>query len=153
MTDCYLTQRCEDSLNRLGEQRHRSFARAIRDSIAIDIEAGVNGRQIPNVCGAFQIENQYRFNFRDQKNYGISLTRPEAYEFLRHYTSIGRETFRKNYTATAFEKKYHVQPAFYSRDKRQILLTYAQWIHFLDLKINITLPACLGPFFRSSSDG
>lgn len=143
MANKYLEERCLHALDLLDEQRHRAYARAIRVSVTIDLNAAQESMYPPNVFRADQIETAYNFTMRDQRAYGIGLTLRDAYPFISQFRAIGEPTFRREYSATKYYKKYGVKPTLLTAQSNRMLLTYAEWIHFVDLTIELDLPLCI----------
>ena len=139
--DTFLSEICRRVLQELAPVRREAFVQAFSASLLLDgsyISRNVTG--LPNVLRPYDIEREYGFSFNDQRAYGISLTRPAAYQFLRQYTAIRKFAFDKRYTRIYYEEQFGTQPCYMSESSKVMLLTYAEWLHFLKINIQPDLP-------------
>ena len=95
-----------------------------------------------------EIETKYSFSKVDQKAFSICLLRPAAFEFLSGYIGDTRWTFDKKYSVGSYEEKYGVLPNTLTPGGNRLLLTYAEWLHFANLTIDLTLPDQLSDLLR-----
>jgi hypothetical protein len=120
------------------EDQKVAFAQALKESITLDM----SGHNPPKLSSPYDIRQRYGFSFEDQRNYRISLGKREALEFLKEFGKTGLNTgFNKRYT----ESRYQL---VFNRDRcakvgRSLLLTYAEWLHFVDFRFEPDFPSVL----------
>lgn len=140
MSNSYLETRCQKAIDALDSKLHRAFARAVKDSLTVDLDVAARQSRFPKVVRADGIEQRYSFKRHDQRSYHICLLKAEAYKFLSHYTILSKHTFNKRFTKPAYVEKYSVDPLCLNETSNRMLLTYAEWLHFADITVQPDLP-------------
>lgn len=122
-------------LERLPEGQRKMYAQALEASFTIDI----SGRNQP--YDASYIEENFGFNYSAQNQLAISITRPKAEKFLQ---SISCPTISKGFKNTfnrdKFKEVFNQREAICIYKNQQMLLTYAEWLHFVNNIVQLELP-------------
>jgi hypothetical protein len=151
----YLEQVLEYAAKKLSNDQRDPFLRAVQMSTHIDVDyLEAHQKQFPlgnrkaspvlkprrrtpvrpNISSIEQIQIETGFDAKDMAEFRIALTRPEAYEYLSTLTSLKRTVFEKDFTIDSYKQKFGVDP--FDMGRKRLLLTYAQWIHFMGLPVN-----------------
>jgi hypothetical protein len=163
--DDYIESACRDSLSKLDSGRHESFAQAIRMSMRIDVDyCNAHDTQFPEgnrrilpvrdgrrprrpkIATIAEITRDTGFDNKDLHGFKIALGRPEAFDFLSTLTTLAKTVFEKHFTVDAYVRKFGHSPTDMGRSR--LLLTYAEWIHFVGLTHSPQVPRSLDRLFR-----
>jgi hypothetical protein len=155
----YLQQVLEEAKQKLSAEQHGQFLRAIKMSTRIDIDyldahqkqfphgnrkaepvrkPRARLPQAPNVDTVEAIQKATGFDSKDMAEFRIALTRPNAFRYLSGLTSLRKTIFERDFTVETYIGKFGMNA--FDMGRNRLLLTYAQWIHFVGLPINPSLP-------------
>lgn len=115
-------------------KQKRTYALALRLSIRLDID----GTSRPNPATVLSISREYGFNPKYQKDSFIAINKQKAKKFLTDFGYTINTSFDKTYNRPAYKEVFDREA--FTINRRQMLLTYAEWLHFVDYPFEPPLP-------------
>jgi hypothetical protein len=130
--------------NRLpdGESKDH-FSRAVEASFALD----TTGRDPPRPKSAMDIQNEWGFTVAAQKKYGMALGKDAAWIGLLEPVNAPVNTYvYKQLTKTSYPERFGREPVMHNG--KQMLLTVAEWLHFVRHEFSCPLPQAIQKHLR-----
>lgn len=118
-----------------------NFAKAVNASFALD----TTGRTPPQPKSAKDIDDEYGFNVPAQKRYGLILGKDAAWSSLLKPINAPVNTYvYKHLTKETYPTRFGRQPVLHNQ--KQMLLTVAEWLHFVPHEFSCPLPRAIQRF-------
>lgn len=138
----YLEEHLEKHFMSAPEELKLQFAMAARASLRLDMQT-----KPPRPATAKEIQRESQISLEDQRAWRISLTRPEAIKFLKERTNnTGR--LPKRCTADNYRKFFKRTPTTVPGHDDWLLLTYAEWLHFVNITLEPPLPKAIARYLN-----
>lgn len=94
----------------------------------------------PKVWSVESIIFESELTIEDLSSHRILIGRKQASKFISSYRVIRESMFEKFFTVDSFIYKFGFRPYTIDGDQRSMLLTYAQWWHFVGLPGSPSIP-------------
>lgn len=137
----FIESKARSAFSNLGtDDLRKSFASALKQSITIDISNSSN----PNPASVNRIKDKYGFQPEIQKSYFLAVNKQSAKLFLMELGYPVNTNFDRLYNRISYKEKFNREP--YVFGVRQMVLTYAEWLHFVDYTFEPEFPDFLSPY-------
>jgi len=139
----FLDQKAELILKILvTEAQKKTFAKAMKLSTSLDI-SGLEA----NPPSVHTINEEFGFQPDVQRNYFIAVNRKQAKIFLQEMGVPVRSDFDKVYNRPYYFEVFKKEP--FTIGKRQMILTYSEWLHFVKYPFEPEFPSILTTLLRA----
>lgn len=119
------------------------FARAVAASWLLD----TTGSQFPAPKNAQDIHDEFGFDLKAQKRYGISVGKEKAFESLLRPMNAPVTTYRyKQMDRKEYATRFNRDPCLLYTS--QMVLTIAEWLHFAPHEYEIPLPRVIDQYLK-----
>lgn len=139
----YIDDRAIEALTTLPTADQKlAFAKALKRSITLDIDGN-----IPLAPSSVEdIAKLHGFSPRIQREFGLALNKQEAKKFLANFGYPVNKSFDKLYSKTEYHDMFGKEPTIIN--KRQILLTYAEWLHLVNFEFQPEIPDSIASLLK-----
>jgi len=139
----FLEKVAKSTFDKLSTDKQKiAFANALKKSITLDISS----TSYPNPKTVDYITDRYGFNIEAQLEYFLSVNKQTAKVFLKDMNYPIKSSFDTVYNTKKYFADFNRLP--FVRGKRQMILTYAEWLHFVKFPFEPEYPEFLNGFLK-----
>jgi hypothetical protein len=126
------------------DELRRTFANALKLSMRLDM----NGNNFPRPADVSDLQRKYGLTLDVQRSFLLVINKQLAKKFLVDLNFPVRSNFDKIFDIPAYRARFDREPAMVG--KRQMVLTYAEWLHFVRYEFEPEFPEFLESYLASS---